>query len=41
VRSGAYDVTADGKKFLLNSGNLKEDSEPMTLVENWPEELRK
>jgi hypothetical protein len=30
-----------GKKFLLNTGNLKEDSGPMTLVQNWPEELRK
>jgi eukaryotic-like serine/threonine-protein kinase len=38
---GPYDVTPDGKKFLLNSGTLKEDSEPMTLVQNWPEELRK
>lgn len=39
--AGAYDVTADGRKFLLNSGNLKEDSEPMTLVQNWPEQLNK
>jgi eukaryotic-like serine/threonine-protein kinase len=38
---GPYDVTADGKKFLINSGNLKEGSEPMTLVLNWPEELKK
>ena len=40
-QAGAYDVTRDGKKFLLNTGNLKEDSEPMTLVQNWPKELRK
>jgi len=38
---GPYDVTADGKKFLINSGNLKERSEPLTLVQNWPSELRK
>ena len=34
-------MTADGKKFLLNSGNLKEGSDPFTLVLNWPAELKK
>ncbi|MGA8212414.1 MAG: protein kinase [Candidatus Sulfotelmatobacter sp.] len=38
---GPFDVTADGKKFLLNSGNLKEGSDPFTLVLNWPVELKK
>jgi serine/threonine protein kinase/Tol biopolymer transport system component len=38
---GPYDVTADGKKFLINSGNLKEGTEPITLVQNWPAELKK
>jgi eukaryotic-like serine/threonine-protein kinase len=38
---GPYDVTGDGKKFLLNSGNLKEGSDPFTLVQNWPAELKK
>ncbi len=38
---GPYDVTADGKKFLINSGNLKEGTEPLTLVQNWPSELNK
>jgi serine/threonine protein kinase len=38
---GPFDVSADGKKFLLNSGNLKEGSDPFTLVLNWPEELKK
>lgn len=38
---GPYDVTADGKKFLTNSGNLKEGSAPFTLVLNWPAELKK
>jgi len=37
---GPYDVSADGKKFLINSG-LKEGTEPVTLVQNWPAELKK
>jgi hypothetical protein len=40
-QAGPYDVTADGKKFLINSGNLKEGGEPMTLVQNWTAELKK
>ena len=39
--AGAYDVNADGTRFLINSGNLKEGSEPFTLVQNWPAELKK
>jgi len=38
---GPFDVAADGKKFLTNSGNLKEGSDPLTLVQNWPAELKK
>jgi Tol biopolymer transport system component len=38
---GPFDVSADGKRFLLNSGNLKEGSDPFTLVQNWPAELKK
>lgn len=38
---GPFDITADGKKFLLNSGNLKEGSAPFTLIQNWPAELKK
>ncbi len=38
---GPFDVTVDGKKFLLNSGNLKEGGDPFTLVLNWPSELKK
>jgi hypothetical protein len=34
-------VTGDGKKFLINSGNLKEGTEPVTLVLNWPAELKR
>ena len=37
---GPYDVTADGKKFLINSGNVNV-SEPLTLVLNWPSQLKK
>jgi len=39
--SGPFDVTADGRKFLINSGDVKESGEPMTLVINWPAELKK
>jgi Tol biopolymer transport system component len=38
---GPFDVSADGKKFLINSGNVKEGSDPFTLVLNWPSELKK
>jgi hypothetical protein len=38
---GPFDVSADGKRFLLNSGNLKEGSDPFTLVQNWPAALKK
>ena len=40
-QAGAFDVTADGKKLLINSGNQKEGNEPVTLVLNWPAELKK
>jgi len=40
-QNGPFDVTADGKKFLVNIGNLKEGSDPLTLVLNWPAELKK
>jgi Tol biopolymer transport system component len=39
--SGPFDVTPDGKKFLINSGDVKESGEPMTLVQNWTAELKK
>jgi serine/threonine protein kinase len=38
---GPYDVTADGKKFLINSGNVNASSDPLTLVLNWPSQLKK
>jgi len=39
-QNGPFGVTADGKKFLVNVGNLKEGSDPLTLVLNWPAELK-
>jgi eukaryotic-like serine/threonine-protein kinase len=39
-QTGPYEVTEDGKKFLVNVGNLKEGSDPLTLVLNWPAELK-
>ena len=38
---GPYAVTTNGKKFLINSGDVKEESQPFTLVQNWPAELKK
>jgi Tol biopolymer transport system component len=38
---GPFDVTADGKRFLINSGNQKEGSDPFTLMLNWTAELNK
>jgi hypothetical protein len=29
------------RKFLVNTGNLKEGSDPFTLVLNWTVELKK
>ena len=40
-QNGPFDVTADGKKFLVNVGSLKEGSDPLTLVLNWTAELKK
>jgi eukaryotic-like serine/threonine-protein kinase len=40
-QQGPFSVTADGKKFLINSGDVKEESQPLTLVQNWTAELRK
>ncbi len=38
---GPYDVTADGKKFLINSGNIAQGGEPLTLVQNWLDAIKK
>jgi hypothetical protein len=36
-----YDVTADGKKFLVNSLPPERDSKPITIYANWPAALKK
>jgi eukaryotic-like serine/threonine-protein kinase len=41
TQQGPYAVSADGKKFLINSGDVKEESQPLTLVQNWPSQLKK
>ena len=38
---GTYVVTADGKKFLVNSGSTKQGIDPFTLVQNWMAALKK
>jgi dipeptidyl aminopeptidase/acylaminoacyl peptidase len=36
-----YDVTSDGKRFLVNTGVEDRTTSPVTLVVNWDEELKK
>ena len=36
TQQGPYAVTADGKRFLINSGDVKEENQPLTIVQNWP-----
>jgi len=38
---GPYAVTADGKRFLINGGNVKEENQPFVLVQNWTAQLKK
>jgi serine/threonine protein kinase/Tol biopolymer transport system component len=37
----AYDVSADGKKFVVDTQAAPKTSEPLTLVVNWPALLKK
>ena len=37
---GFYDVTRDGKRFLVNTRTLREQSSPLTVVTNWPLQLQ-
>lgn len=39
-QQGPYAVSSDGKMFLMNSGDLKEENEPLVLVQNWARELK-
>ena len=41
TQQGPYAVTADGKKFLINTGDVKEENQPFILVQNWPAEIKK
>jgi Tol biopolymer transport system component len=41
TQQAGYDVTADGKKFLINSSDVKQESQPLALVQNWTAELKK
>jgi eukaryotic-like serine/threonine-protein kinase len=36
-----YDVTADGKRFLVNTNNLAVSTPPLTVVVNWQAALKK
>ncbi len=36
-----FDVTPDGQRFLVNTSTQPQNSAPMTLVVNWPAELKK
>jgi dipeptidyl aminopeptidase/acylaminoacyl peptidase len=36
-----FDVTPDGQRFLVNTAPQTQNSTPMTLVVNWPAELKK
>jgi eukaryotic-like serine/threonine-protein kinase len=38
---GPYDVTSDGKKFLINSGNIAHGGEPLMLVQDWQAAIKK
>jgi serine/threonine protein kinase len=40
-QQGPYAVSSDGKLFLMNSGDLKEENQPLILVQNWARELKK
>jgi hypothetical protein len=37
----AYDVTADGQRFLVNTAVEKADAAPITVVVNWTAGMRR
>jgi hypothetical protein len=41
ITSATYDVFPDGQRFILASVKLGSLHSPLTLVENWPSELKK
>jgi Tol biopolymer transport system component len=38
--SGPYSVSADGKKFVVNTALPQSITEPLTLITNWPADLK-
>ncbi|SPF48446.1 Serine/threonine protein kinase [Candidatus Sulfotelmatobacter kueseliae] len=40
VASGPYTVSADGKKFVMNTVLPQSVTEPLTLITNWPADLK-
>ena len=38
---GAWDVTPDGQRFLLNVPQVQQSARPITVVLNWPAPLKK
>jgi len=38
--SGPYTVSADGKKFVMNTVLPQSITEPLTLITNWPTDLK-
>jgi hypothetical protein len=37
---GFYDVTRDGKRFLVNLRTWKEQTKPLMVITNWTAELQ-
>jgi hypothetical protein len=37
---GFYDVTRDGKRFLVNTRAHREQVEPLTIMTNWPAHIQ-
>jgi hypothetical protein len=38
--NGLYTVSADGKKFVMNTILPQSITEPLTLITNWPADLK-
>ena len=41
VNHGPYTVSADGKKFVMNTVSPQSITEPLTLITNWPADLKR
>ena len=40
IRDRPYTVSADGKKFVMNTVLPQSITEPLTLITNWPTDLK-